>query len=231
MKTTDSTSMSKQERAYAILRERILNGAYSPGHRLVIDALARELGMSQVPIREALRRLEAESWVMYQRNIGLQVAPPDPGKWEDQMTTLALLEGAATALAASHLGAQEISRLRDLNTEMQKALHTIDILSFSRCNEEFHGAIYQSCPNAYLVELLQETMNHLAMMRRTIFLYIPQRGRASIQEHTHIIELLEAQAPVQEIEQAAREHKLRTIEAYKSRKDHFTSVPGAFMRG
>ncbi|QBD83474.1 GntR family transcriptional regulator [Ktedonosporobacter rubrisoli] len=223
--------MSKQERAYSILRERIFDGTYSAGHRLVIDALARELGMSQVPIREALRRLEAEGWVIYQRNIGLQVAPPDPGKWEEQMVTLALLEGGATALAAPHLGAEGIGLLYRLNTEMQKALHTVDVLSFSRFNEEFHGAIYERCPNTYLVELLQETMNRLAMMRRTVFLYIPERGWASIQEHTNLIRLLEEHAPAQEIELAAREHKLHTIEAYKHNKDHFTFSPDVSLRG
>lgn len=66
---------SKHERAYALIRQRILDGVYGPGQRLVIDALAAELGISAVPVREAIRRLEAEGRVVYRHNAGARVAP------------------------------------------------------------------------------------------------------------------------------------------------------------
>ena len=219
MRGTNDVSMNKQERVYTLLRERIVSGAYSPGHRLVIDALARELGVSQAPIREALRRLESEGWVIYHRNVGPQVAPIDLRQWENEMTVLAWLEGCATVLAAPHIGAEMLSHLRHLNAEMQKALHTVDVLTFSRLNEEFHQAIYTCCPNTYLTELLQGTLNRLDAMRRTVFIYVPERGWTSLQEHAQLIDLLERHAPAQELEQAARQHKLSTIEAYKQNKD------------
>jgi DNA-binding GntR family transcriptional regulator len=215
----NNVHMNKQERVYTLLRERIVSGTYSPGHRLVIDALARELGISQAPIREALRRLESEGWVIYHRNVGPQVAPIDLRQWEDEMTVLAWLEGCATVLAAPHIGAETLNHLRHLNAEMQKALHTVDVLTFSRLNEEFHQAIYACCPNTYLTELLQATLNRLDAMRRTVFIYVPERGWVSLQEHAHLIDLLEQHAPAQEIEQVARQHKLSTIEAYKQNKD------------
>src|SRR5579862_3942577 len=68
---------SKHERAYALIRQRILDGVYGPGRRLVIDALAEELGISPVPVREAIRRLEAEGRVVYRHNVGARVAPTD----------------------------------------------------------------------------------------------------------------------------------------------------------
>ena len=89
---------SKQERTYAILRSRILDGTYGPGQRLVIDALARDLDVSPMPVREAIRRLEAEGWLTYQRHQGAQVAPLDEAGWMEALTTLAVLEGYATAL-------------------------------------------------------------------------------------------------------------------------------------
>jgi DNA-binding FadR family transcriptional regulator len=55
------TAPGKQERTYAILRSRILDGTYGPGQRLVIDALARDLAVSPMPVREAIRRLEARA--------------------------------------------------------------------------------------------------------------------------------------------------------------------------
>ena len=76
--------MNKQQRAYTELRERILSGAYSPGFRLVIDSLADELEVSTLPIREAIRRLEAEGLVVFRPNAGAQVAPADPGLFEKE---------------------------------------------------------------------------------------------------------------------------------------------------
>ena len=89
MAMSANTSPNKQEQAYAALRERILSGSYSPGYRLVIDALAEELGVSALPIREAIRRLEAEGLVVFRPNAGAQVAPADPALFEDMMVGLA----------------------------------------------------------------------------------------------------------------------------------------------
>ena len=69
--------VSKHERAYRLIRARILAGEYGPGDRLVIDTLADELGISPVPVREAIRRLEAEGRVVYRHNAGARVAPVD----------------------------------------------------------------------------------------------------------------------------------------------------------
>ena len=66
--------MSKHQRAYLLIRSRILDGTYAPGERLVIDALAGEIGISPVPIREAIRRLEAEGRVVFRHNAGARVA-------------------------------------------------------------------------------------------------------------------------------------------------------------
>jgi DNA-binding GntR family transcriptional regulator len=94
------TVVTKQERVYQAIRERILSGAYGPGYRVVIDALAEEFEVSGLPVREAIRRLEAEGLVIYRPNAGAQVAPADPGLFDEEMTVLAVLEGYGTALAA-----------------------------------------------------------------------------------------------------------------------------------
>lgn len=71
--TTDG--VSKQEYVYDAIRRRILDGVYAPGYRLVIDALADDLGVSAAPVREAIRRLEAEGRVVHRHNAGSRVAP------------------------------------------------------------------------------------------------------------------------------------------------------------
>ena len=98
---------SKSQLAYEHLRERITRGGYGPGYRLVLDQLARELGMSVVPVREAIRRLEAEGLVTFERNVGARVAAIDPVDYRDACQTLAIVEAAAVALAQPHLAAAD----------------------------------------------------------------------------------------------------------------------------
>jgi DNA-binding GntR family transcriptional regulator len=220
---------SKQERTYAVLRERILDGTYGPGYRLVIDAIARELEVSPMPVREAIRRLEAEGWVIYRANQGAQVAPVDTGSWKEVMVTLALLEGYATAAAAPELRAADRRRLRATNKKMRGAIDRLDLMQVSRFNHEFHGLIYERCPNSYLRRELAGTNERLNTLRATVFVYIPTRGNESAAEHDAIVDLIEEAVDPARIEREARRHKLRTVEAYETRlaeADRVPALPG-----
>jgi DNA-binding GntR family transcriptional regulator len=208
---------SKQERTYAVLRERILDGTYGPGYRLVIDAIARELEVSPMPVREAIRRLEAEGWVIYRANQGAQVAPLDEGSWREVMVTLALLEGYATAEAAPHLTASDLKKLRQINRQMEGAIEKLDLMQVSRFNHQFHELIYGRCPNSYLRRELEVTMELLNTLRATVFVYIPTRGHASAAEHEGLLQMIEDGADAAKLERHARRHKLRTVEAYEER--------------
>ncbi len=212
---------TKQERVYRAIRERILSGAYGPGYRVVIDALADEFEVSALPVREAIRRVEAEGLIIYRPNAGAQVAPADPGVFDEEMTVLALLEGYATALAAPLLGAEEIARLREINAEMERAIDRLDSLSFGRLNQELHGMITEHCPNPALVGMLRDVARRLDAIRRTVFVQIPYRGSMSVSEHRHLLDLIADGAPSSEIEMAAREHKLHTVESFRAwRAEH-----------
>lgn len=214
--------MNKQERTYATLRERVLNGSYRPGHRLIIDALARELDVSALPVREAIRRLEAEGWVTYRRNHGAEVVSVDDSWWESGMTTLAVLEGYATRLAAPELSMEDLDRLRDINAQMQGAIDDFDVDRFSRLNRDFHKVLYDNCPNAHTVELMRQTRDRLDMVRETMFKYIPYRGKASVSEHAQIIDLLASRDGGDKLEMATRQHKLNTVLAFKEHHEGHT---------
>jgi DNA-binding GntR family transcriptional regulator len=214
-------SLTKQERVYRVVRERILSGAYGPGYRVVIDALAAEFGVSALPVREAIRRLEAEGLVIFRPNAGAHVAPADPGLFDEEMTVLAVLEGYATALAASNLTKADIRRLTALTDAMVEAIERLDPLSFGRLNQDFHAIIYERCPNAALVDLLRDVARRLDAIRRTVFVQIPYRGAESVAEHRRLIALLSEGAPAARIEAAAREHKLNTVASFREwQADH-----------
>ena len=183
--------------------------------KLNIDALARELGVSAIPVREALRRLEAEGWVRFEPNVGAIVAPVDATSWEQEMTTLAVLEGAATADAAAHLRPSDFTRLRKICAEMEEVAQRGDPIRFSALNRRLHDVIAARCPNSYLRELLGQTYLRLDRVRFTMFVFLPERSAAAVREHAHLLELLE-EGDRTAIEEYARWHKLQTVEAYRA---------------
>lgn len=204
---------NKQERAYGLIRERIEAGLYGPGQRLVIDSLARDFEMSQVPIREALRKLEAEGWIQYQRNSGAMVTLVSREQWQSTMEVLALLEGYATALAAPLLRPADLQRLREANVQMEEALEALDLYRFSKCNRQFHRVIWDRCPNAFLVQEIRETQAKIDAVGGMLFPSVPYRGVRSIEEHTELIDILEKPTPFAALERTARQHKLNFLEA------------------
>ena len=208
-----SPRATKQQRVYETIRERILSGMYGPGYRVVIDGLATELGVSALPVREAIRRLEAEGLVVYRPNVGAQVAPADPGVFEDELTVLAILEGYATALAAPRLEEGDLIRLRRATDDMAAAMGRMDPLAFGRHNRQFHEVFYERCPNAALVEIVLEVERRLDAIRRTVFTHIPYRGAESIAEHRELIELVAGGTSADRNEKRARAHKLKTVES------------------
>ena len=208
--------MNKQERTYTVLRDRIHSGAFAPRARLNIDALARELGVSAIPVREALRRLEAEGWVKFQPNVGAIVAPVDATAWEQQMVAVAILEGAATADAAARLTAFDLTKVKRLAAEMELVAAHGDLAKFSRLNRRLHATIVARCANLYLLELLEQTNQRLDRLRDTMFTYLPERSKAALAEHAQLIDLLEGGADAAAVEEYARWHKLQTVEAYRA---------------
>jgi DNA-binding GntR family transcriptional regulator len=217
---------TKQQRVYDTIRERILSGTYSPGYRVVIDALAAELGVSALPVREAIRRIEAEGLIVYRPNAGAQVAPADPRLFVEELSVLALLEGNATALAAPLLEPAELERLAETTDLMVDAMGRMDPLAFGRHNHEFHEVFYDRCPNRPLVDLLRDVERRLAAIRRTVFTHIPYRGAASVAEHRDLIKLVESGARADRIERAARAHKLKTVESFRAwQREHAGEPP------
>ncbi|MGH2913931.1 MAG: GntR family transcriptional regulator [Solirubrobacteraceae bacterium] len=217
---------TKQQQVYELLRERIVNGVYGPGYRVVIDQLAPELGVSPLPVREAIRRLEAEGLIVYRPNAGAQVAPADPELYADSMTVLALLEGSATALAAPLLTGGDLALLAQRTDEMAEAMARMDPVAFGTHNRAFHQVIHERCPNPVLVSMVADVDWRLDAIRNTVFVQIPYRGAASVAEHRELIELLAAGAPADRIEAVARAHKLRTVESFRDwQREHAAGGP------
>ncbi|WP_402463905.1 GntR family transcriptional regulator [Isoptericola aurantiacus] len=204
---------SKADQCYEILRQGIMEGTFAPGHRLVIDKLVREYGISSVPWRESLRRLEAEGWVDIVRNAGAVVKTFDTDSWEQTMQLLARLEGYATALSARRLNRDDLDRARALNREMGRALEGFDPTRFGLLNREFHQLLCSRCEDVRLSTLVADEWTRLELIRRSAFWYAPGRALASLAEHDGLIDLIEGGADPEVIETAARRHELNTVMA------------------
>lgn len=210
-----ASAPTKQQQVYEVLRERILSGMYGPGFRIVIDQVAVEFAVSALPVREAIRRLEAEGLIVYRANAGAHVAPAEPELFEANMTVLALLEGYATALAAPLLTVDDLAALEQRTDDMVAAMERMDSLAFGRHNRAFHQIIYDRCPNPTLVAMLRDVDRRLDAIRTTVFVHIPYRGASSVTEHRELIELLRSGAAAKRVETTARQHKLHTLESFR----------------
>ncbi|MCC9196924.1 GntR family transcriptional regulator [Arthrobacter sp. zg-Y820] len=205
---------SKSEQAYTQLKDRILGGEMSPGYRLVLSSIATEMGFSVVPVREAIRRLEAEGLVHFERNVGATVAGIDPDLYLHTMQTLSIIEGAATALAAPDISKEELAKARELNNQMREVLDNFDPVRFTALNTEFHALLYARCPNPHILDLVHRGWNRLGRIRSSVFRYVPDRAHASVSEHEALLHLIEAHAPAPDVEHAARAHRTNTLNAF-----------------
>jgi DNA-binding GntR family transcriptional regulator len=211
--TPEAAAPSKSQQAYAYIRARIDDGRYTPGFRLVLGQIAGQLEVSVVPVREAIRRLEAEGLVTFERNVGAQVAMVDEREYFYTMETLSLVEGAATALSAPFVTEGDLAEARTINGKMIDSLEHFDPRRFTELNREFHSVIFEHCPNPHVLDLVHRGWKRLSVLRDSTFSFVPGRARDSVDEHERLLQLIETGATPLDIELAARAHRTGTLDA------------------
>ncbi|QHT58255.1 GntR family transcriptional regulator [Cellulomonas sp. H30R-01] len=216
--TDPPAGAGKSEQAYRWLRERLAGERYAPGHRLVLGTIADELDMSVVPVREAIRRLEAEGLVTFERHVGARVSLIDDTQYRHSMETLAMLEGAATALAAPHLTAEHVAQARRVNRRLVEQLDDFDPRLFTSLNHRFHAVLFAVCPNPRLLALVDAEWARLGHLRDSTFTFVPDRARESVREHEALLDLIVSGASPADVERAARAHRSATLAAYLARE-------------
>jgi DNA-binding GntR family transcriptional regulator len=211
---TETSTLSKSQRAHAWIKDRIARQEFTPGYRLVLGAIAAELDMSVVPVREAIRQLEAEGLVTFERNVGARVSMVDDSQYRHSMQLLSILEGAATALSARRITADDIRRARAINQRMVEQLDHFDPRAFTELNHQFHAILFDRCPNPRMLELVKAEWARLGHLRDSTFSFVPGRAQESVREHEDILRLIENGAPLRTIEHAVRRHRSATLDAY-----------------
>lgn len=123
------------------MREEIISGIYQPGDSLRQDLIAEKHCVSRMPVREALRILEAEGLVRTVPNKGARVAPIDLDDLQDIYEMRVSAETQALRLALPEISNNQIARAKEIQFEMEKA----ELVDIGRLNKEFHMALYEAC--------------------------------------------------------------------------------------
>lgn len=194
---------TKRELVYGALHDAIQTGRLRAGDRLVISRVSSELGVSDVPVREALFQLEAEGLIRSQPHVGATVAGLDPVEVRDVYVASAIVEGAAAALAVPHITDRDRRRLRQTLEDLDAAVTANDVQGLARLDQQLHRTLYARCPSAQLLKLVEQLW---ATKERLRTAYTARtRGRASQLEHHAIVAAVE-RGDASAVETLLREH-------------------------
>ena len=173
-----------------LLLERIVSGEYGPGERIVESRLARELEISQSPVREALRDLAAIGLIDIESRRGARVRQPTAKELRDVSEVRAELDALAARLASQRLTQDQIDELVETHERMSKALKSGDYVGMSQADAQFHRLIVGACGN----EAVERVFAQLDPFARTfITLTSPNVTLDGIlQQHEGILQALVA---------------------------------------
>jgi DNA-binding GntR family transcriptional regulator len=166
------------------IRERIISGDLKPGERLVEAHLSEELGVSRMPVREALRELAAEGVVSIEPRRGATVATYTPEQIQELVEVRATLEALNAKLAAKRHDPAQIKRLEQILAAGSKITEKTDLAQLHEDNNEFHEALAQVAANATLREMVR------SLRDRTAIIFAPhsrKRAKQNWEEHAAIL--------------------------------------------
>ncbi|MEV5010808.1 GntR family transcriptional regulator [Streptomyces sp. NPDC055692] len=150
-------------RVAALLREQILSGKMPPGARVMQEEVAASLGSSRLPVREALRILEAEGLLVLKPNSGAWVSKLDLAECVDTYKIRERLEPLALAESIPHLTDAQIDRLDEIEDKIEQST---DIEGFLTLDRELHLATYAGCPIEQLSSMIHRFWNTTQHYRR-----------------------------------------------------------------
>ena len=185
----DVAFKTKNAAVYEALREGIIDGKLKPGQKIIMSEVAKKFGLSEIPVREAIRRLESDGFVELTPHVGAVVSKIDERELVETYLIRIELEALATRLAAPHVTSHDIGFLEQKNREMKIAINKNMPEKLGRLNKEFHLRIYQAAPYPYLLKLISDLWEKVERTQ-SVFAYVPERATASVEEHTKIITAL-----------------------------------------
>jgi DNA-binding GntR family transcriptional regulator len=204
--------MTPQQVCRAI-RDDIIRGDFRPGQRLTEDTLAERYGVSRVPVREALRTLEAEGFAWSRPYAGTFVAELTEAEAADLLEIRALLEPMCAGRAAVRRTPEQLGRLMELTSLGQEAVRDGRLGELARLNSRFHEVLAEASGSALLSQLITQLSWKIAWVYAV---ELPRRAEDSWHEHEQICAALQAQDP-DRASAVVGEHIAHATSAYRLR--------------
>ena len=167
--TDSGGSVTLRAAVYDELRHRLITGRIAPGVPISTRGLAQQLGVSQMPVRDALSRLAAEGAVAIRSKRSITVPQPTAARLDEIMRARLLLEPEAAAQALPFLDGAALAGLREADAALDAALARGDLHGYMESNSRFHFLIYRARPESLLARIIETLWMQFGPLMRTVY--------------------------------------------------------------
>jgi DNA-binding GntR family transcriptional regulator len=168
---------------YEELRRRFITGKVVPGAALSTRGLALELGVSQMPVRDALSRLAADGAVSIRSKRRIEAPPMSEARFADLLSCRLLLEPQAAVLALPHIGPALVRQLNEIDAALDRAMEAGDVIAYMECNFAFHFSLYRANGRPTLNRLIETLWLQFGPYMRVVY---GRFGTANLVDQHHL---------------------------------------------
>lgn len=202
---------TKADFAYAALRQAIVTGVLEPGQQINPKQVAADLGMSIIPVREAMRRLEQDGLLVNRPYVGAEVKELPIDELCENLLIRSELESLAAELAAPLMTDAVVAELENQLAGQQECVAEKRFDEFGALNRRFHMTMYDVIKERRLIKLIDQIWDQVPRAA-SVFTLVPERAVAAYEEHIAILKALRDR-DADRTKALIRQHKLRGREA------------------
>lgn len=202
-----------QEAVLDEVRRFIATGRLRPGQKIVQDALAVQLGVSRVPLREALKILEGEGQVRYVAHRGYFVTELSLSDLLEVYRIREILESEAVTVAIPNMSTEDLDRLEQAERDVQKASENADVIAMAEANRRFHFAIIEACALPRLIWLIRLLWDATEVYRSVY--YREKQNRTLVEDEHRALVIAARAGDVATTLLVLREHREHAITALR----------------
>lgn len=162
-------AVSLREQVYDDLRYRLITGKIAPGVGISTRGLAQQMGVSQMPVRDALSRIATEGAVQIRSKRAVVVPPMTVGRFKEIMALRLVLEPMVAAEAMPHITPERLRQIRAADAETDEALRDGDVNGYMESNFRFHSLIYSAAPMPVANRIIESLWMQFGPFMRVVY--------------------------------------------------------------
>lgn len=203
--TTQNHTLPVREKVYEYLKASILSGHLNPGEKLTEEHLAKTLGVSRTPVREALHKLESEGLIKIRQKRGFIVSKDSNEEVEELFELRSILEGYTLRIISQSISEETLHRLKGFIQNAEEALRRKKIEDVFKYNTQFHDTLHELVAYKTRLHRLIVNMRKYVLRHRKETLRYSDGGRRAVEGHRKIVMALGLKDP-DLCERVMREH-------------------------